>query len=166
MEQPLPMMRYSDLGLALTKHFEGLRTEAYQDSGGVWTIGYGHTGREVKRGHLITELEAEVLLRADMRDAVASVNRSVDVDVQQYQFDALVDFCFNVGCGHFERSSLLGKVNLEDFAGAAVQFGLWINVDMKPVPGLVRRRTAEAALFRGEGLRLPHIDTVPDVLCP
>ena len=152
MEHPLPMLQYSDAGLSLTKQFEGLRTEAYQDTAGVWTIGYGHTGRDVKAGRQITALEAEVLLRADMRDAVATVNRTVEVDLEQHQFDALVDFCFNVGCGHFERSSLLGKVNLEDFAGAAVQFGLWVNVDMKPVPGLVRRRAAEASLFRGLGV--------------
>ena len=141
--------KYSDAGLALTKQFEGLRLEAYKDCAGIWTIGYGHTGRDVRPGRAVSEFEAEVLLRVDLRDAVACVNRCVEVPISQDQFDALVDFCYNVGQGNFSRSSLLGKVNLEDFEGAAVQFGLWVNVDQKPVPGLVRRRAAEAAMFRG-----------------
>ncbi len=142
--------KYSDAGLALTKEFEGLRLEAYRDSGSIWTIGYGHTGRDVRPERRVSEFEAEVLLRTDLRDAIACVNRAVDVEIAQHEFDALVDFCYNVGRGNFERSSLLGKVNLEDFAGATVQFGLWVNVDMKPVAGLVRRRAAEAAMFRGQ----------------
>lgn len=141
--------RYSDAGLALTKQFEGLRLEAYRDSGGVWTIGYGHTGRDVSPGRRVSEFEAEVLLRVDLRDAIACVNRCVEIPLEQHQFDALVDFCYNAGRGNFMRSSLLGKVNLEDFNGVAVQFGLWVNVDGKPLPGLVRRRAAEAAMFRG-----------------
>lgn len=146
----LQQYKYSDTGLALTKEFEGLRLEAYRDSAGIWTIGYGHTGRDVKPGRRVSELEAEVLLRADLRDAIACVNRSVEVELEQHEFDALVDFCYNVGRGHFERSSLLAKLNLQDFEGVAAQFGLWVNVDMKPVPGLVRRRAAEAAMFRGQ----------------
>ena len=148
--QPFP---YSDAGLALTKQFEGLRLVAYQDCAGIWTVGYGHTGRDVRPGRVVSEFEAEVLLRVDLRDAIACVNSSVEVPIEQHQFDALVDFCFNAGRGNFSRSSLLGKVNLEDFEGAAVQFGLWVNVDSKPVPGLVRRRAAEAAMFRGQGFR-------------
>ena len=142
--------RYSDAGITLTKQFEGLRLEAYQDIAGVWTVGYGHTGRDVCPGRRVSEFEAEVLLRTDLREAVACVNRAVEVPIEQHHFDALVDFCYNAGRGHFMRSSLLGKVNLEDFEGAAVQFGLWVNVDMKPVAGLVRRRAAEAAMFRGQ----------------
>ena len=142
-------LKYSDTGLALTKQFEGLRLHAYQDTSGIWTVGYGHTGRDVKPGRCVSEFEAEVLLRTDLRDALACVNGAVEVEIAQHQFDALVDFCYNTGRGSFCRSSLLGKVNLKDFEGAAVQFGFWVNVNMKPVPGLVRRRAAEAAMFRG-----------------
>lgn len=141
--------KYSDAGLALTKQFEGLRLEAYRDCGGVWTIGYGHTGGDVKAGRLVSGLEAEVLLRADLRDAIGCVNRVVEVPMEQHQFDALVDFCYNAGRGNFERSSLLAKLNLKDYEGAAAQFALWVKVDRKPVAGLVRRRAAEAAMFRG-----------------
>ncbi len=138
---------YSDAGMALTKSFEGLRLRAYQDCAGVWTIGYGHTGRDVFPGDNITEAEAEALLRSDLADAVTCVNRAVTVSVKQQQFDALVDFCFNAGRGSLLGSTLLRKVNAGDFAGAAAQFGLWVHAGGEVVAGLVRRRKAEAALF-------------------
>ena len=142
---------YSAAGMNLTKEFEGLRLEAYQDCAGIWSIAYGHTGTDVHAGRRVTEPEAVELLAADLRDAIQCVNQAVhkDVELAQHQFDALVDFCFNVGRHSFQLSSLLGYVNQEDFASAAHQFSLWVNVDMRPVPGLVRRRAAEAALFRG-----------------
>ncbi len=143
---------YSTAGLALTKSFEGLRTEAYQDAAGVWTIGYGHTGADVQPGLKISEFEAEALLRADLAPAVTCVNRAVEVNITQAQFDALVDFCFNTGRGSFRNSSLLRYVNAEDFAGAIVQFGLWVHAGGEVQPGLVRRRNTEAEMFRS-GLR-------------
>ncbi len=69
--------KYSAAGLALTKQFEGLELKAYQDSVGVWTIGYGHTGTDVKPGLVITEAQASVLLAADVAWAVTCVNKSV-----------------------------------------------------------------------------------------
>jgi len=68
---------YSANGLALTKEFEGLRLVAYQDSVGVWTIGYGHTGPDVRVGLTITEEQAAILLAADVAWAVACVNHAV-----------------------------------------------------------------------------------------
>jgi lysozyme len=139
--------KYSDAGLALTKGFEGLRLSAYQDTAGVWTVGYGHTGPAILAGMTISEADAEALLRADLADAVACVNRAVSGAMTQNQFDAMVDFCFNAGRGNFLQSTLLRKVNLKDFAGAAVQFGLWVHAGGEVVSGLVRRRKAEAVLF-------------------
>jgi len=138
----------SNEGLEMTKQFEGLRLTAYQDVAGVWTIGYGHTGPDVQPGRVISELEAEALLRADLAAAVKCVNASLEVEVTQSQFDALVDFCFNVGRRHFLASSLLQYLNHHNFDAAAVQFGLWVNADGRPQPGLVKRRAAEAAMFR------------------
>jgi len=140
--------QYSAKGLALTRSFEGLRLNAYQDSGGIWTIGFGHTGPEVHAGMSLTEPEAESLLRADLAESVACINRAVTRDLTQNQFDALVDFCFNAGRGSFERSTLLRKVNAGDFTGAAEQFALWVHAGGKAVDGLIRRRAAEAAMFR------------------
>jgi len=139
--------KYSDAGMALTKSFEGLRLTAYQDVAGIWTIGYGHVGPAILAGMTISEADAEALLRADLADAVACVNRAVRVTITQNQFDAMVDFCFNAGRGNFLQSTLLRKVNLKDFAGAAVQFGLWVHAGGEVVSGLVRRRKAEAVLF-------------------
>ena len=138
---------YSDAGIALTKGFEGLRLTAYRDCGGVLTIGYGHTGPDVIEGMTIDEAQAETLLRADVQVAVECVNRAVTAAITQNQFDALVDFCFNVGCGALMNSTLLRKVNAADFAGAAAQFALWVHAGGEVVAGLVRRRELEAQMF-------------------
>jgi lysozyme len=142
---------YSSTGLALTRSFEGLRLEAYRDCAGVWTIGYGHTGPEVRAGQRITEAQAEALLRADLATALRCVRGALKVPISNDQFDALVDFCFNAGRGNFLSSTLLRDLNRGDFASAAAQFGLWVHAGAQVAPGLVRRRAAEAALFRGQG---------------
>jgi len=141
---------YSEKGLALTKSFEGLRLEAYRDCAGVWTVGYGHTGPGVVEGVTVNDAEAQMLLLADLEDAVRCVNLRVTVGISQSKFDALVDFCFNAGRGNFVKSTLLRKANTGDFDGAAAQFGLWVHAGGEVVTGLVRRRKAEAALFSGE----------------
>jgi lysozyme len=138
---------YSNEGLALTKSFEGLRLQAYQDCAGRWTIGYGHTGPEVVAGLAIDEAKAEALLRGDLVEAVACVNRAVTAKISQGQFDAMADFCFNAGRGSFLQSTLLRKVNAGDVAGAAAQFGLWVHAGAEVVAGLARRRKAEAEMF-------------------
>jgi lysozyme len=142
---------YSDAGLALTKSFEGCRLESYQDVGGVWTVGYGHTGPDLLAGMKISQADADALLRADLSVAVACVNRGVTEEISQPQFDALVDFCFNTGQGNFLRSSLLRYVNQGEFENAAAQFLLWVNAGGKRVEGLVRRRQAERAMFVAAG---------------
>ena len=144
-------MQYSTAGLALTKEFEGLRLEAYRDSGGRWTIGYGHTGPEVAAGMKISQADADAILAADLTAAVKCVNSAVAAVIAQHQFDALVDFCFNVGGGNFRTSSLLKHVNSGDFGSAAQQFMMWVNVAGSRCEGLVRRRTAERAMFAGNG---------------
>jgi lysozyme len=149
---------YSSAALALTRSFEGLRLTAYQDSAGVWTIGFGHTGPEVRAGQHINEAEAEALLRADLGASVECVRQAVKVALAQQQFDALVDFCFNAGRGNLLGSTLLHDVNRGDFASAAAQFGLWVHAGGRVIPGLVRRRKAEAALFSGQGNLTPSTE--------
>lgn len=138
---------YSAAGMALTRSFEGLRLTAYADQRGVWTVGYGHTGPGVHAGLRITEAEAEAFLASDLAGAVAAVNRLVTHEVSQNQFDALVDFAYNLGPASLARSMLLRLVNAGDFAAAAQQFLVWDHVDGRVVPGLLRRRQAEAELF-------------------
>ena len=140
--------KYSAAGLELTKQFEGLELKAYQDSVGVWTIGYGHTGPDVKEGLTITEEQAGVLLAADVAWAVTCVNKSVKAKINQNQFDAMVDFVFNLGCASLVQSTLLKMVNAGDFEGAAKQFLRWNKAGGKVVRGLTKRRQAEAELFQ------------------
>lgn len=140
-------LTYGGKGLALTKQFEGCRLTAYQDQVGVWTIGYGHTGPEVHAGMTITVEQAEALLAKDISSAAAFVNRMVHVALTQEEFDALVDFVFNLGAGAFERSTLLRLLNAGHFASAAAQFAIWDHAGGAIVAGLLRRRQAETALF-------------------
>ena len=141
------MRAVSPAGLELVKAFEGLRLTTYTDVGGLLTIGYGHTGPEVKAGMTITEAEAEAILKRDLARFEADVSRLVKTEIHQNQFDALVVFAFNVGSQALASSTLLAKVN-EGKAGEAVaEFGRWVKVKGTPVAGLANRRKAEAELF-------------------
>lgn len=137
----------SAIGLALVKRFEGLRLTAYQDCAGVWTIGYGHTGTNVQADLAITGSQAEELLMRDLHSAEVCVSQAVQAELTQGQFDALVDFCFNLGPRRLLSSTLLRYVNAGNMHGAATQFGMWVHAGGKVQPGLVARRRAEAELF-------------------
>jgi len=151
----------------LVKDAEGLRLTAYPDpatGGAPWTIGYGHTGPDVQPGLRITEARAEQLLQADLDTAAAVVDRAITVELTDNQRGALVSFVFNVGAGRRAKgkdagkdgfvtlksgqpSTLLRKLNVGDAAGAAAEFAKWTRGAGKVMPGLVKRRAAEAALF-------------------
>jgi lysozyme len=137
-------MNYSKSGLQLTERFEGCKLSAYQDSKGVWTIGYGHT-LGVKPGMTVTQGDAELWLQVDVKIAERTVNRLVRVTLTQPEFDALVDFEFNTG--HLMGSTLLRLLNAGDFAGAAAQFERWDHAGGVELAGLLRRRQAEAEEF-------------------
>jgi lysozyme len=143
-------MKTSPKGIALIKSAEGLRLKAYPDpgTGGLpWTIGYGST-LGVTRTMIITEAQAELMLAADLVRFERAVERLVQVPLTQGQFDALVSFTYNVGEGNFTKSTLLRKLNAGDSEGAAEQFSRWVNAGGKVLPGLVKRRAAERALFK------------------
>ena len=139
-------MNIGDRGLALIKSFEGLRLEAYLDSVGVPTIGYGHT-KDVQMGDTCTEEQADEWLREDCADAEECVNSAVSVPLTQNEFDALVSFVFNLGCGALRRSTLLRLLLDSDYDGAAAQFHRFNKAGGQPLAGLTRRRAAEAKLF-------------------
>ena len=140
-------LTYSAKGLALTEQFEGCRLTAYQDQVGVWTIGYGHTGADVTAGLTITGAQAQALLSQDVSSAAACVNNAVAVKLTQEEFDAMVDFVFNLGAEAFRGSTMLRDLNAGDFTAAASQFDLWDRAGGAVVAGLLRRRQAEADLF-------------------
>ena len=141
-------MKTSERGLALIKQFEGLRLRAYKCPVGVWTIGYGHTGPDVREGLEISPARAGELLAADCQRFESAVNRYVTSEINQNQFDALVSFAYNVGEGGLWRSSLLRLVNgnpSDPTIRAA--FGMWNKGGGKVLPGLERRRKEEADLY-------------------
>lgn len=139
-------MQYSAAGLALTEQFEGLELTAYQDQVGVWTNGYGNT-HNVVPGSTITLQQAQTDLMNNIQGSVYVVNKVVTVPLTQGQFDACVDFVFNLGSGAFQGSTLLRLLNSGDFAGASAQFPLWNHAGGVVVEGLTRRRLAEQVMF-------------------
>lgn len=144
-------MRASENGINLIKHFEGCRLTAYQDSVGVWTIGYGWTqpvdGKPVGKGMNITQQKADDLLKQGVVQYENGVNSLVKVQLNQNQFDALVDFAYNLGVNALKGSTLLRKINTGDYAGAANEFTKWNKAGGKELVGLTRRREAEKSLF-------------------
>jgi len=139
----------SNQGAKFIAGFEGFRADAYWDQwGSVWTIGFGHTGG-VRPGEKVTKEQALKVLREDAATAGQAVKDLVDVELSQKQFDALVSFCFNLGGGALAESTLLKKLNRGDYKGAQHQFGRWVHAGGQVLPGLVKRRAAEARLFGG-----------------
>ncbi len=140
-------MKISIKGLNLIKSFEGLELKAYKDSVGVLTIGYGSTGPHVHEGLVITEEQAEAILKTDISRFERGVTELVKVPLNQNQFDALVSFSFNLGLGNLKSSTLLRKLNSLDYSGAANEFTRWNKAGGRVLTGLTRRREAEKKLF-------------------
>lgn len=152
----------------LLRRFEGWSGKAYRCPAGVWTIGYGHTSKAgpppVKPGDTVSREGAELILRADAERMAEEVARLVKVPLTTAQFSALVSFAFNVGIGNFRGSSVLAAVNRGDFDAVPRRLMLWVKADGHTLPGLVKRRAAEAELFAGHGS--DEIPRNPDVLSP
>lgn len=140
-------MNISENGLKIIKNFEGCRLKAYKCPAGVWTIGYGHTGCDVKESLVITQEQAEHYLQNDVIIHSKNVTRLVKVPITQNQFDALVSFEYNVGYGNFASSTMLKLINQNKFPEAAQQFDRWVYANKKRLEGLAKRRQAEKELF-------------------
>lgn len=144
-------MKTSQAGIDLIKRSEGLKLKPYADPAGFQTIGYGHKIRaheDFSAG--ITAEQAELILADDVKVAEFNVSRLVKVQVTQGQFDALVDFTFNLGAGRLERSHLLELLNEGKQDEAALQLRLWVHAGEAVLPGLVTRRAAEYELWKGK----------------
>jgi lysozyme len=138
-------VKINEAGLALLKSFEGCRLSAYQCSAGRWTIGWGHAS-DVKEGDKITEHQAEAILDVDLDRFETGVSKLCP-NAAPNQFSALVCFAFNVGLTNFAASRLLARYLAGGPLAAANEFKKWVHVKGVVVPGLVRRRQAERALF-------------------
>ena len=116
-------MIYSKNGLNLTEQFEGCKLTAYHDAIGVLTIGYGHT-TDVYEGQVITQQQAEDFLISDILWAEEVINDNVKINLTQDEFDALVDFVFNIGGTAFFKSTLLKLLNSNQIEAASQEFEL------------------------------------------
>jgi GH24 family phage-related lysozyme (muramidase) len=143
-------LRISRTGLELIKSFEGFRDTALRLPDGRWTVGFGHV-RSAREGVTISEKDAEDLLLFDLKPTEDSIRNQVLTPLNQNQYDALVSLVFNISPGQFRDSAILRALNVGDVLGAANGFDAWrkarINGRLIVVDALVRRRTAEKALF-------------------
>ncbi len=141
---------------ALIKRFEGLRLNAYQDSVGIWTIGYGTTrinGSVIQAGMTITEAQAEQYLLSDLTEKfVPSIQRNTRALITQSMFDALCCFTYNVGAGNLNKSTLFKDLNASKYLDSASGFMQWTKAGGVELAGLVKRRTAEKDLFLADGI--------------
>ena len=165
-------MRLSEAGAALMHKYEGFRNRPYLCPAHIWTIGYGHVLYQEqirlpvvrKEGYtgmirneyplrpednrVWTKEEIDELFRRDVQTFERGVLRLVPtVSGRQGSFDALVSFAFNAGLGNLQRSQIRMRANREDWQGAAEAFMAWTRGGGRVLPGLVRRREAEIALF-------------------
>jgi lysozyme len=150
----MKIMKISQVGINLIKSFEGCILHSYNDPVGILTIGYGHTGKDVIEGRKITQQQAEEILKRDLAKFEEGVSELVKVPLNQYQFDALVSFSYNVGLGALGSSTLLKKLNKKDYRGAAIEFEKWVYAKGNKLKGLAVRRLAEKSLFN-------HYDETP-----
>ena len=146
------MRHMTDQGLALIKRFEGFSATPYICPAGWWTIGFGAVrglgGQPVTAATPpVTEEEAETLLRRDVAVAERAVLRQIAVPLSDGRYDALASFAFNLGGGALQRSTLRRKVNREEHSDVPDEFRKWIWGGGRKLPGLIRRREAEAMLY-------------------
>jgi len=148
------LRRTSQRGVNLIKEFEGCArirpdgtVEAYQDPVGIWTIGWGATGPDIRKGTVWTQAQCDARLLEDVARHAKDVVRALDgAPTTQNQFDALVSFHYNTGA--INKATLTKKHKAGDYEGAAAEFARWNKAGGRVLPGLTRRRAAEAELYR------------------
>lgn len=147
----------SATGLALIEELEGFQAEPRQLPTGGWVVGFSHV-RATEPGEAVNENEARDMLALDLAPIETLVNSLVTQPLTQSQFDALVSFAFSVGADAFGKSQVLRRVNAGDYVSAACAMDAWrksdVGGELVIVESLVRRRTAEKALFLKE---MPHV---------
>lgn len=140
-------MTISEAGIVFIREQEGIRLIPYKDIAGYWTIGIGHLIKVGEHFTVITEEEAEALLREDLKLVEKAIAELVHVALTQSQYDCLCSFIFNEGVGHFHGSTLLAKLNEGDYDAIPTELDKWIYAGGHVVADLVHRRDAEAELW-------------------
>lgn len=137
-----------DPALNLIKKWEGCSLKSYKDMIGIWTIGYGQTGDDIKEGLEITQEKADIWLLNKLYELSFQLDKAMKVSVSDNQFCALLSLIYNIGIGNFRRSSLLSKLNDgADFDDIAEEFLKWNRAGGHLVEGLTNRRKEEKELF-------------------
>lgn len=139
----------SAIALTVIAYFEGVRYEPYEDVGGVLTVCYGHTGKDIVPNNVYSKEECNELLELDFMRTKLQVDRLVKVPVDEHTKAALYSFAFNVGTSAFAKSTMLKKLNAGDQYGACEELKKWVYAGGKVWRGLVNRREAEAAICHG-----------------
>lgn len=143
------MRKVSAKGRRLIETWEGRELEAYKDGGGVWTIGVGHTGPDVKPGMKITEAECDMLFDLDLDEHCIEPFLG-NSPTNDNEYAAMTSLAFNIGLERFRNSTVLKRHKLGNKMGAANAFLLWRFDNGQPVKGLLRRREAERRVYLGE----------------
>jgi len=141
-------MKINQAGIDLIKQFEGCKSTSYQDSVGVWTIGYGATGDDIVAGLTWTPEQIDDRLHQDLARFEEGVqNLLSNPDVNENQFSSLVCFSYNLGLQSLAKSHLLIYTNSGHYIAASLQFAKWDMAGGVVLPGLVKRRLAEKELY-------------------
>lgn len=144
-------MQPSDNCYNLIKKYEDCKLQAYPDPGTgaePWTIGWGSTGPDIKKGTVWTQKQADDRLKVDTEKKAAAVNKLLGGSkTSQNQFDALVDFAYNLGEGNLAASTLLKLHKIGNYRGASAQFVRWNKANGKVLNGLTKRRLEESTLY-------------------
>lgn len=152
----IAQQRTTAVGVGLIKHFEGLRTKAYLDPVGIWTVGYGSTGSDVFPNQVITVYQAEQLLIKDLGRFEKYIGTTIIRVLRWHEFDALVSFTFNVG--YRLKNELKFAVNTGNTTVTTMKLKQYnkakVNGIYVVLPGLAKRRNAEAHLYSNANVKL------------
>lgn len=136
------------MNLEIIKKYEGFSSQAYKCPAGVWTVGWGHTGRDINKDTILTREEAELMLKKDVANLQEQILFLLDDKPTTNELDALTSLCYNVGLGAFKKSRLLKRINLKDNPELVAKEWIEFNkVNGKVVKGLIRRRAEEICLY-------------------
>ena len=137
-----------EAALPLVKAYEGCHLKAYKCPAGVWTIGWGQTGKDIKEGIVWTQAQADAALEKSLAEFAEGVLKLIKVRLRPEQLGALVSFAYNVGLGNLSKSTLLRLVNEgKDVDAIVAQFLVWNKAGGKPLLGLLYRRVSEALMY-------------------
>ena len=136
------------MNLEIIKKYEGFSSQAYKCPAGVWTVGWGHTGRDINKDTILTREEAELMLKKDVANLQEQILFLLDDKPTTNELDALTSLCYNIGLGAFKKSRLLKRINLKENGELIAKEWIEFNkVNGKVVKGLLRRRAEEICLY-------------------